>query len=89
MDNDDMPDMDNDALIPSNLDLVEKKLIWNGSFADLKCFIMSVFKLDGKWSSPGGDVKLFKSANVALKWHGLTRKCLSVLEDNSQKYLRH
>ena len=38
-------------------------------------------KIDGSWSSPGGEAKLFKGKNVILKWYGPTRKKLVVQED--------
>ena len=38
----------------------KKKLIWKGSIHALKEFVEDVLNLSGgKWSSPGGDVKLY------------------------------
>jgi hypothetical protein len=33
--------------------------LWTGSLADLKCFVDEILNLKGKWSSPGGEAKLF------------------------------
>ena len=34
-------------------------LYWSGDFASLKHFVCSVIKLQGCWSQPGGDKKVF------------------------------
>ncbi|CAB3985519.1 ---NA--- [Paramuricea clavata] len=39
-------------------------------------------KLIGKWSSPGGETKLFKSTEIILKWTGQTRKQLIIEKDS-------
>ena len=43
--------------------------------------MQKTLKIDGSWSSPGGEAKLFKGENVILKWYGPTRKKLVVQED--------
>ena len=49
------------------------KLYWNGNLTELKSFVASCLNLDGKWSSPGGQVKLFKVQNLEIKYNGKVR----------------
>ena len=44
-------------------------------------------KLDGSWSSPGGDVKLalFTGENISLKWQGKHKQKLAVVSDNGDQ----
>lgn len=47
-------------------------MIWTASFHDLQEFVEDVLSLSaGKWSSPGGDTKLYcdKSQNISIRWH--------------------
>ena len=45
-------------------------------------------KLDGVWSSPGGDAKMFKSdEGLSLKWYGRKSKKIVILKDSSEGYL--
>ena len=64
-----------------NLTQKEKDYFWEGNLPQLKSFVEKTLKIDGSWSSPGGEAKLFKGENVILKWHGPTRKKLVVQED--------
>ena len=46
---------------------------WFKSLSDLKIFVKESLNINGKWFSPGGDVKLFKSdgqGELVIKWHG-------------------
>ena len=49
--------------------------------------LKSSIKIEGKWSSPGGDAKLFYNEEFSLKWHGPEKKKLVVIKDNTRKYL--
>ena len=37
---------------------------WIGNLIELKFYLEHRLKLDGVWSSPGGDAKMFKSSEV-------------------------
>ena len=41
---------------------------WSGDFESLKLFIKEDLKLDGTWSHPGGDKKLFSTENITISW---------------------
>ena len=41
---------------------------WSGDFESLKLFIKEDLKLDGTWSHPGGDKKLFSTENIIISW---------------------
>ena len=53
------------------------KLKWNGDIEPLRYFIVNELNLSGKWSSPGGEVKLFTNEDevssegeiVKIKWY--------------------
>ena len=61
------------------------ELYWKGSLDDLKEFVHSKLKLDGSWSSPGGDVKLFTGENISLKWQGIHKQKLAVISNNGDQ----
>ena len=60
---------------------------WNGSLKELKSFVYDKLDLKGKWSSPGGEVKLFVNSNVSFKWYGSTQKRLVILKDDEENSL--
>ena len=39
------------------------KLLWSNDLESLKNFVVTVLKLQGKWLTPGGNTKQFKSSN--------------------------
>ena len=41
---------------------------WSGDFESLKLFIEEDLKLDGTWSHPGRDKKLFSTENITISW---------------------
>ena len=41
---------------------------WSVDFESLKLFIKDDLKLDGTWSHPGGDKKLFSTENITISW---------------------
>ena len=60
---------------------------WDGSPQELKPFVYGQLGLNGKWSSPGGEVKLFVNSNVNFKWYGPTQKRLVILKDDEENSL--
>ena len=60
-------------------------LLWDDSLDKLKRFVDVQLLLKGKWTSPGGEVKLFtdKDSNFALKWLGKNKKKLIVTGDDT------
>ena len=64
---------------------------WFKSLSDLKIFVKESLNINGKWFSPGGDVKLFKSdgeGELVIKWHGSRSKRISIQSDNQEQYLK-
>ena len=47
-------------------------LAWESHISDLKEFVQNSLNFDGKWSSPGSDVKVFENEKYCLKWYGAT-----------------
>ena len=43
-------------------------LAWSGDFKSPKRFVSESLKLDGTWSQPGGDKKVFTAKDVSIKW---------------------
>lgn len=41
---------------------------WTGEFSSLKCFVKDNLKLNGIWTQPGGDKKVFTSDDSILVW---------------------
>ena len=60
---------------------------WLGNFTDLKSYVEQRLKLAGKWTSPGGETKLFTASQdeFVLKW--LKSKKLIIQKDNPDEYL--
>ena len=60
---------------------------WLGNFTDLKSYVEQGLKLAGKWTSPGGETKLFTASQdeFVLKW--LKSKKLIIQKDNPDEYL--
>ena len=79
----------NDALKPNNefIYRIRDDFYWKGDLNGLKELVKSSFNIEGKWSSLGGDYKLFYNEEFSLKWHGPTKKKLVVVKDNTKKYL--
>jgi hypothetical protein len=62
---------------------------WKGDLNSLKTFVAAILKCDdGKWSSPRGEEKLFKSEDFSLKWHGPKKEKLQIMKDNEEKSLQ-
>ena len=56
----------------------EEKFIWDGTLENLKKFAADELKLLGKWTSHGGETKLFTSPLVSLKWQSKTSKWITI-----------
>ena len=46
------------------------ELCWYVDLDELQRFVRECLKLTGKWTSPGGDTKLFENKEIALKLYG-------------------
>ena len=63
---------------------------WLKSLKDLKVFVEKSLNIKGRWISPGGDVKLFKSegeGNLAIKWYGPRSQRLVIQSGGPDDYL--
>ena len=66
----------------------EDYFAWNGDFNSLKALVEALIKCEsGKWTSPGGEAKVFKSKNFSLKWYGPKKRKLIIVEDKEEKFL--
>ena len=68
-----------------------EKYRWTKSFPDLQSFVTASLNITGKWTSPGGDAKLFKSdgdGEFVIKWYGPRSKRLAIQSDNAEQYLK-
>ena len=54
----------------------------------LKTFVHTDLNLRGKWSSSGGEVKLFKNSEVSLKWCAKIKK-LVIVRDEAKRSLKN
>jgi hypothetical protein len=63
---------------------------WTGSLSKLKTFVEKTLNAKGTWTSPGGDVKLFKDddSDLIIKWYGPRSKKLITLTDNCDHPLK-
>ena len=66
-----------DQNIYRHFTIEDSKLKWRGSLETLRSFVSSELNLSGKWTSPGGDLKVFTNGNksmnenetVTIKWY--------------------
>ena len=65
----------------SNLSFDDKGYLWKGTLQQLKRFVSKDLNLVGKWSSPGGERKIFNDSTlgITLRWSGLTRGRLTIV----------
>jgi hypothetical protein len=79
-----IPTNDVESKILSSLVFIDESgyCSWKGNLAQLKSFVQNDLKLIGKWSSPGGETKLFKNTEIILKWAWQTRKKLIIEKDS-------
>jgi hypothetical protein len=61
-----------------NLAYDGKRLKWNNNFDILQKFLKNIVGLNGKWTSPGGNSKKFKSSNsdLTITWYYGKQKTL-------------
>ena len=61
-----------------NLAYDSKRLKWNNNFDKLQKFLKNIVGLNGKWTSPGGNSKKFKSSNsdLTITWYYGKQKTL-------------
>ena len=67
-----------------NLLCFGKEFTWESCLESLKKFVQADLNLHGKWTSPGGEVKLFTCNEHTLKWYGVNKKKLVVVRDDDQ-----
>ena len=65
------------------------KYWWTGSLDELKQFVDENLEIKGKWTSPGGNVKLFNAtdSDIVIKWNGPRSQKLTIEADNNDHYL--
>ena len=53
------------------IELIGERLIWTSDLESLKKFVESCLQQQGKWTSPGGNTKQFKSCNnkLVITWY--------------------
>lgn len=63
-----------------HLHLNDGKLVWMNDLESLTKFVENVFKLQGKWPTPGGNTKQFKcsNSNVVINWHNKKQQTLNL-----------
>jgi hypothetical protein len=59
----------------SNINLKSngERIYWDGTLCKLKQLVSEELNLSENWKSPGGEVKLFISGSLSLKWQGRPR----------------
>ena len=67
---------------------MELKATWTGDLASLKVFVENELNLQGTWSSPGGEKKLFVAENLTIQWLK-NKKFLSIEGKNVNKVVHH
>ena len=63
---------------------------WLNSFKELRTFVEDLLSINGKWSLPSGDVKLFTSegeGKFIIEWNGPWSKRITIQNDSEDKYL--
>ena len=48
------------------IELIGERLIWTSDLESLKKFVESCLQQQGKWTSPGGNIKQFKAATTSF-----------------------
>ena len=63
------------------LHLNDNKLLWTNDLESLKNFVENVLKQQGKWLTPGGNTKQFKSSNgnVIINWYNKKQRTSGTL----------
>ena len=63
---------------------MDKKFYWDSTLVKVKEFVSKELKLSGRWTSLGGEVKLFTADTVSLKWHGKTIKSITLAGNSTE-----
>ena len=73
----------------TNLSFDDSGYLWKGDLSQLKCFVKNDLNLEGKWTSPGGERKLFSDSTTGImfRWSGPTRGKLTIVKDTKQDLL--
>ena len=54
----------------TSLTISDKGILnWSGSFEDLRYLVEDLQILRTKWTSPGGDCKLYKGREISIRWY--------------------
>ncbi len=69
----------------ANLIKLGEELFWEGSLECLKNFVMVDLNIEGKWTSPSGEVKVFTTKDHIIKWTGKSTRKLVVMKDDSKQ----
>ena len=58
----------------TSLTISDKGILnWSGSFEDLRYLIEDLQISKGKWTSPGGDCKLYEGREISIRWYSKKR----------------
>lgn len=60
---------------------------WQGDYDSLKKFVRDELKLDGVWEQPGGDKKIFSTADISISWRK-NKNLLHIVGDELGKYTK-
>ncbi|CAB4005661.1 Hypothetical predicted protein [Paramuricea clavata] len=69
----------------TNLIKLGEELFWESSLECLKNFVKVDLNIEGKWTSPGGEVKVFTTKDHVIKWTGKSTRKLVVMKDDSKQ----
>jgi hypothetical protein len=69
----------------TNLIKLGEELFWEGSLECLNNFVKVDLNIEGKWTSPGGEVKVFTTKDHIIKWTGKSTRKLVVMKDDSKQ----
>lgn len=66
------------------IELIGERLTWTSDLESLKKFVESCLQQQGKWTSPGGNTKQFKSYNnkVVITWYNKKQHTLVFQEQD-------
>ena len=56
-------------------------------YDSLKTFFSDELKLDGVWEQPGGDIKIFSTADISISWRK-NKSLLHIVGDEVGKYAK-
>ena len=54
----------------TSLSILDKGILnWSGSFEDLRYLVEDLQISKAKWTSPGGDCKLYEGREISIRWY--------------------